>query len=205
MFALVVANDSADASWAPEHSTEVVRRWPFVNGVEAAVYPLSQAISSRRLGAMVKVHGACVHGQDVSPQIPGFKPGIELLLHAWDLPRDVAVAKHVLAAADNQSLVDETCVWIMKRILRSGFELVMSRAACYTRDLVAGHELFAGYYPAKAGILADALTLALAGGGERERCLRVIESVDGWLYEQICLQYGAARIEQLLPIRPTTD
>lgn len=198
-FAVVAGADQRPrASWELEHGAEVGRRWPFVNGVEVSVYPMATVRTSRLLAAMIKVHAACVHGDDLSRGIRGFKPGIELLFHSWDLPRDLEVAKRVIDMAGDQETVDETCVWITKRILRSGSELVMRRAGCSTRDLVASYEMFVHYYPLRETAMAEVLALALAGGGPRARCLRAIDMVDNWLYAEICLEYGAARIEQLL-------
>lgn len=196
----VVADDDQPlrAPWEFEHDAEVGHKWPFVKGVEVSVYPMADVWSSRLVAAMIKVHGACVHGNDLTSGIRGFKPGIELLFHSWDLPRDLEVAKRVIDKASDQETVDETCVWITKRILRSGSELVMRRAGCSTRDLVASYEMFVRYYPLHDAAMAEVLALALAGGGPRARCLRAIEMVDDWLYAEICLEYGAARIEQLL-------
>ena len=198
-FAIVArAVRPSDVSWAPLHMKEVARRWPFVAGVEVSAYPLFAATARRRVAAMIKVHGACVHGPDLSSRIRGFRPGVELVFHGWDLPRDLAFAKGLLATAEEQAVVDETCVWAMKRIVRSGFELVMERARCVTRDLVACYEIFAGYYPGEAVLMEEALALALAGGGDRERCRRAIENVERWLYQEICSEYGAARIAELM-------
>ena len=198
-FAVVAGDDHPrSVSWELEHGAEVGRRWPFVKGVEVSVYPIADVWVSRLLAAMIKVHGACVHGDDLTRRIRGFKPGIELLFHSWDLPRDLEVARRVIDRGGDQASIDETCVWITKRILRCGFELVMRRAGCLTRDLVASYEMFLRYYPLHETAMAEVLALALAGGGPRARCLRAIETVDDWLYAEICLEYGAARIEQLL-------
>ena len=198
-FAIVTGPERrSDTSWALEHSLAVRRRWPFVAGVEVSVYPLSAATRSRRVAAMINLLGACVHGPDLGPGLAAFRPDAELIFHSWDLPRDLAVAKRILATADDPALVGETCVWIAKRMVRSGFELVMSRMGCYTRDLVTCYELFARHYPDRAADMEDVLSLALSETADRERCIRAIEQVGDWLYGEVCAEYGAARIEQLM-------
>jgi uncharacterized protein len=197
-FAVVTGPAPPAVPWAAEHSREVARRWPFVAGVEASVHRLDVAVASRPVAAMIKLVGACVHGEDLAPRIRGFRPGIELVFHAWDLPRDTAWARRLLASASNPGLVDETCVWISKRLVRSGFELVMERAGCYTRDLAACRDLFAAYHPQQAAVMDEALSLALSTRGDHERCLRVLDQLGDWLHEAVCAEYGAARIQQLL-------
>jgi hypothetical protein len=187
-----------DVSWADEHEQEVVRRWPFVAGVEVSVHPLLDVPRSRRLAAMVKLLSACVHGEDLGPGIAGFRPGLDLLFHGWTLPGDAAIARRALGTLTDQAEVDKTCMWIAKRVVRSGFELVMRRAGCYTRDLVTCHELFARYHPRHATAMEEVLSIALGRAGDRARCLRAIDPLAAWLYAEICDQYGAARIEQLV-------
>lgn len=195
-FAVVAGPEPpADVSWVHELASHVTRRWPFVSGVEVSVYPLDVALWAREVGAMIKLLSVCVYGDDLAPRIAGFRPGVELVLHGWSLPRDAAVARRVLA---DHRAVDETCVWIAKRIVRSGFELVMRRAGCYTRDLVTCCELFSKEYPERAACMRSALSLAVAAPRDPDRCVEVIDSLGNWLYEEICAEYGAARIEQLL-------
>ena len=49
----------------------------------------------------------------------------------------------------------------MKRILRTGFELVMGREQKYTRDLYPCYESFIKYYPQKKDDMYKTLELAI--------------------------------------------
>jgi hypothetical protein len=88
----------------------------------------------------------------------------------------------------------------MKQLLRSGLELAMERACCYTRDLYPCYRIFATYHPEKAAAMARALTLAVNPSGHPEPIKQVIDDLGDWLYERICMKYGTHRIGQILRV-----
>jgi hypothetical protein len=179
----------------------VRRAWPFVKRVEADAYPIDALRRSRRLAAVVKTQSACLYGEDFGPSIAGFRPGPDLILHGWDMPGDLAVARRIISAGCPADTAREICSWAMKRVLRSGFELVMERANVYTRDLHACHRFFAVYYPGKAEAMAEVLSLAIEPEPGLALFGAVAEALGDWLYEALCHEYGAARIAQLLEDR----
>jgi len=199
---LAVVRDHVPLSieWADDIARTVTRRWPYVAGVEVCLYPIGAVERTGRLAALIKTQCGCLYGTDLSARIRGFAPGIDLLFHAWDLPRDLAVARRALAPQNDAGAVGEICAWVMKRLVRSGFELVMAREGCYTRDLAACQRRFARHYPAEAPLMAEAVRLAVHGGNRGE-CLAVIDGLGEWLFDQICQEYGAARIAQLMAER----
>jgi hypothetical protein len=198
-FAVILGSESdADRQWADQQARSVTGRWPFVVAVEMGSYPLEGIDADGRVAAMIKTQSACMHGLDLAQEVGDFSPGVDLLFHSWDLPRDMSIARRLLALERTQAQTRTLCVWIMKRMVRCSFELVMARVGYYTRDLVACHSSFAKYYPSHAPQLAEAVDLARSGGGDKSRCLSVIDALGEWLYNEICVEYGAARIAQLL-------
>jgi hypothetical protein len=187
------------ASW-DEFRRDVRHRWPFVKEVEIASHLITAVRTEPGLSAMIKTQSACVYGVDVEPSLPRFKPGFDMIFHAWDLPRDLAVAGQAIESASNEGAA-EACRWAMKRLLRSGFEIVMERSSCYTRDLVSCYRIFSQYYHDKAGSMANALTLAVEPDDVRARFPVVRKELVDFIYETLCLQYGAARIAQILQLR----
>jgi hypothetical protein len=150
------------------------------------------------LAATVKSQAVCVHGADVSPHLAGVRPGIDLVFEGWNLPRNVAIAGRLQDISFASDKAAEARVWASKKVVRSAFELVMKKADCFTRDLVACHELFQQHRPEKSEHLAEALALALHHEGDAGQFDRVVNFAKNYLYPEICREYGAERMAQLL-------
>lgn len=192
------AGTGHDADWAEDHGRSIVHRWPFVAGVEMCMYAISAARTRGRVGAMISTQSVCVDGIDLTPEAGSYRPGVDLLFHGWDLPADLALARRILERSDAPRAVEDARTWAMKRVVRTGFELVMDREGCYTRDLVTCCERFGKHYPAKSRLMTAALELAMRGCRGGHSGIDVIDSLGPWLYAELCGEYGAARIEQLL-------
>jgi uncharacterized protein len=195
----VIADDEEypNTDWAKSLSLAVSREWPFVTAVEALTFPISAMHTSRWLISTIKTQSACLCGPDFARDILGFRPGIDMVFAAWDLPEHLAIARRLAATLGDQEEARTACRWATKRLIRSAFELVMKRAKCYTRDLQACCEIFSTYYPDKAPSLARVLPFAL-GRRSPMHFAAVADNLGHWLYAEICLTYGADRIAQML-------
>jgi len=200
-FALLEHDHSyVDADWARALSGEVIREWPFVAYVEAQVLPLSTLHTSRWLTSTIKTQSACVYGTDFSRDIPGFKPGIELMFESWEFLRSLAVAGRIGTTLNDREKIQRVYFWAIKRLIRSAFELVMERASCFTRDLYPCCQIFGRYYPEQAVSVSDALKFAIDSNPNHTSFDRITGQIGDWLYEEICTTYGAQRISQLLDL-----
>ena len=81
--------------------------------------------------------------------------------------------------------IEQKCTWIMKRLLRSGFELVMERSQKYTRDLYPCYEGFAEYYPKKKAEMYEVLELAISPTSSVDRINKVLNGIGMWMVEEI--------------------
>jgi predicted nucleotidyltransferase len=193
--------DGAAPTWLRALNREVTREWPYVARVEAYVFPLPAIHMSRWLAATIKTQSACLHGEDLSGNIPGFKPGIGLMLESWDLPRNLAIANRLGASLNDRGSVQRIYYAATKRLIRSAFELVMEQANCYTRDLHPCCHIVSHYYPEKAAAISEALAFALAPSADDMRFGDLADQFGEWLYATICAVHGAKRIAQLLDAR----
>ena len=169
--------------WEDGLSEEVAREWPFVKSVEALVFATESIGNDRSVAVTISTQSACLYGTDFTTALPGYKPGIDLVLDGWSLPRDLATAKRVIAATNHPHVAYEACVWGMKRLIRSGFELVMQRAGCYTRDLHPCFRLFTAYYPDQRDEMASALELAVNPSVNVERIAGLSDHFGDWVYK----------------------
>jgi hypothetical protein len=157
--------DDLDASWIGPFLGELDSRFPFQSGAELATVPLGwlrdpsqRPVTSRAMQFTIGTNSVCVYGEDLGPSLPRFRPGSDIASQSWYLPRAVTEATERLERAFDASTVR----WVMKRLLRTGFELVMEREQAYTRDLYFCWEAFSRHYPERSKPMHRALELAVA-------------------------------------------
>lgn len=155
--------DQIDVKWGREFNRRIITKYPFIKQVEIEVSSPEQAVDRKRgLHAILKTQAVCVYGKDVVEDIPGIKPGIEAAQHFKYLPDELAKTIDFFENDQDSAVKKKNkCSWIMKRILRTGFELVMEREQKYTRDLYPCYESFAKYYPNKKEAMYKTLKLAI--------------------------------------------
>lgn len=164
-FAVVSGNyKNCDRTWFKTFNQKIKQKYPFCKGVELS--PISgdrlQDFDDYGYGGLrmlIVTQAACVYGQDISPKLPKFKANIDAVSHAFDLQEDIYKVSFDLLF--KTTYVHKLCRWIMKRIIRSGFEIVMERQQCYTRDLYPCYEFFSQNYPHHQQQMYQALNWAI--------------------------------------------
>ncbi len=84
----------------------------------------------------------------------------------------------------NEENTKDMCVWIMKRIVRSGLEIVSEREGCFTRDLRVCLDKFSKYYPDKEKSLQKALSLVLKPTNDLRLIEGIFDGIGKWLVEE---------------------
>jgi len=170
----------------------VETKFPFVNGVEIYGRPLP------RLGElwtpkkrsihheMIKTQAICVWGKDFSDEIEPFRLP-EMFAHVYGIEKELNEALSELAASSEfvPEEVKSYCTWIMKRLLRTGFEIVMIREQKWTRDLYLCYQSFSKHYPKKEPLMRRVLDLALNPSEDPVLIGGVLAEFKPWLFEEI--------------------
>lgn len=196
-FAIInIEKSQLDHSWFDSFKKQLKLQYPFCTGIEL------RALESERLldlnlddynplRMLLKTQAVCVWGEDISLQLPPCKPDINAVSHAFSLAEDLQQVMIDLQELDeSESLkVKKACQWIMKRIVRSGFEIVMETAQCYTRDLYPCYELFSRYFPQQQPQMYQALNWAINPIDDRVKIREFLNSFGSWLVHQIDLCY----------------
>ena len=87
------------------------------------------------------------------------------------------------------------CTWIMKRILRTGFELVLERERKYPFTIAACYTTFARYYPSKSHEMKRALEYATNPPADPLPVLAFLNRFGPWMIEQArCLSSGKTHV-----------
>lgn len=194
MIAVINADPRPDDwSWTSRLGHDLGALYPFHTGIEIALVPLqriSAADGPRASCFLLATQSVCVWGEDLTPALPRFRPGPDSALHAHHIGRDVRRVARLLAGAAAPREVGTWCRWIMKRLVRSGFELVMEEERTYTRDLEECYAAFARHFPAYSQQMRHALAWAVRPSADREEILRFLSTFGAWLCAEATVRFG---------------
>ncbi len=183
---------SISTNWEKVFSDEMVSSYPFVEKVEIMAETPEQAIdTSRATHILLKTQAVCVYGQDIAQNIAAIKLG-KAAQHYRSIQSDIEKSI-CFFEGDNDPQFKKQCVWIIKRILRTGFELVMERVQKYTRDLYPCYESFSFCYPEKSTLMRKTLDLVLNPSQNPEIVLPVLHVWREWMPEEIEKIFGKKR------------
>lgn len=105
--------------------------------------------------------------------------------HAFLLEKRIDQTVEALKNTNNPTRTQQSCTWIMKRIVRTGCELVMERSQKYTRDLYPCYELFAEYYPEKSDDMYRVLELAINPTKDKQEIIDALENFGDWIAQEV--------------------
>jgi hypothetical protein len=202
--AVVKDGKVSEITWDVPLSKELTSRFPFCTGIEIVCLPHEDLMyaddeinASWRM--MLKTQCVCIFGDDLAKQLPDYRPGAETLVHANDIRRPIERLVDDIRAlrfigklpfrkrlfkslrGDYGPVVSLGCAEIMKKILRTGFELVMEEEKVYTRDLYPCYKIFSKHFPEKEASMRRALELAVNPTSNPEEVLHFLEDFAPWL------------------------
>lgn len=130
--------------------------------LELMVVPVEKILRDKRferLRFLLQIQGACLTGPDILCNL--LKP--VLSKSYYEVSYLETCIQSVIDALNtgNQHDSEVLCPWIMKILIRSGYEIIMERENRYTRDLPCCVDLFGEYYPARVSQMQAALRLAV--------------------------------------------
>lgn len=184
------------AGWQPTDRAGLVTlastlgdRHPCCRGIETSlITPADLTDPTQAWGPLLKTQGLCVWGEDLVQALPPVPVGPALLIHSPHLLTDWADTADRLRHRSRQAPpapVQRLGAWWARRVVRSGFELVMQREGNYTRDLYPCYAGFARHYPAQARWMAAALQGAIAPSPHRADWLALGQTLVPWLAAEL--------------------
>lgn len=160
-------------------------KYPFVKGVEIHFESLEEVMKSGNFQFLLKTQCVFIFGKNIIPELPKFKIGKAAYPHSPTLGKDLEQTMEWLKDEDDASEIKDICMWIMKRVVRVGFELVMEREACFTRDLYPSFERFSKHYPIYKTPMLDALELAVFPTDHKGQIKEVLDAIVPFLIQEI--------------------
>jgi hypothetical protein len=171
-------------------SSKLEGAYPFCAKVELGVHEQQAVLMGRdRVAAHLKMYAACVYGDNLIPQLPKVKIGPDVMLHAFGFNRAIKARISRIESGD-LAFSPKACQWIMKRIIRSGGELIMERERVYVRDLYPCYQLFSKHYPDQEEAMKKVLWLCLNPTSDLAEVKRSIQPLSDWLEAEVERIYG---------------
>jgi uncharacterized protein len=124
----------------------------------------------------------CIYGEDFTKDIPGFKPSREVAKgFNGDIAKVLESFKGKLEKGTGAEEIKKLSQSVAKKIVRTGFSLVMPRSNSWTTNLQTSADTFAYYYPEKAPEMNTSLEWSKVGNENRYIVIEFIDTFGVWL------------------------
>ena len=185
-FALIYSDDFI--RWKSINKQEQIEqviqsKFPFVSGIEMNIASFEQNfyLKNPRLAMVIQTQSLSIYGNDISNDLPKFRP-TDLCLNTKWFVNDLNDFKKKI---ENQTITLEDCKGVMKIIIRVGFELIVEREQQFTPDLYLCYQTFSKYYPTKEKEMRQALEYFLNPICDLQILDVFVNQFGNWLERQI--------------------
>jgi hypothetical protein len=176
--------DQINRSWVAAFEERMAVQYPFQTGIEIGFVPYRAVCDphgARGSRLMIKTQCVCLWGEDLAPSIPRYKPGRDLVMHAFGIEKELRRVIERLPTMEDTAAIKDWCQWIMKRLIRTGFELVLEQEQAYTRDLYPCYVAFIRHFPALEPQMKHALEQAIAPSDTKQELAQFLNSFGAWI------------------------
>lgn len=179
-----------DFDWIDSVNKVVTDRSHFVSNIDLWLDTVQSFFSEISYQVMLKTQAVCIYGNDLSKEVKPFKPGKEIAINVYKIRGDIKrFRKYFEEKPNDLKLLKHKCRSIMKRIIRTGFELVIDKVKKYTRDLYPCFKEFCKYYPEHKHGMQRALELAINPATNTEMIINVLDDIGNWISKEAEIQF----------------
>ena len=193
---IVLHDEPTDADRVAAQALEATLddAFPQINGVGIVLGSVSVMLSELERydgGFFVACLCTLLLGEDLAQHLPRYRPTGLLAREtngdlALVLPRWRARAAQAVTDADRRTLSRSAG----RRLVRTGFTLIMPRWGGWTSDLDAAAELFGCYYPERAGPMRVAAATARTPSADPAVLALLIDDLGPWLAAEYTAVHG---------------
>jgi len=179
---LYIITDSGDkdTSWKETSEKEICGIYPFVSGIEFHIETIENVLSRKSEQFLLQTQSVRIFGKDLSFPQASFKIGKECYIHIFFIGKDIKDFYRYISQEPEEEIPD-ICSWIAKRIVRTGFEIVMKKENLYTRDLYPCYKSFVKYYPEREKQMYELLELAVYPVNDKEVIIRNVKDIEHFI------------------------
>ncbi|MGH3401468.1 MAG: nucleotidyltransferase domain-containing protein [Streptosporangiaceae bacterium] len=193
---LALQHEPAERDRAEAKAVEAAldESFPQVNGVGILLFSVRTLLSDLErhdLGFFVACLCTPLLGPDLARQLPRYRPTALLARETnGDLSLALPLWRARLAEARTDAERQALSRVIARRLVRTGFTLVMPRWGGWTSDLGQAAELFARYYPERAGQMRAAATAGRVPSANPAVLRMLIDDLGPWLASEYTAVHG---------------
>lgn len=162
-----------------EVASKICSQYRFIKGIEMYCQHID-TLKNTSAQFMFKTQCICIEGQDIIPSLPNF------LISTPHLYTFHSLASNISSTIEGK----HSMPWLMKKIVRAGLELCMTREQCYTRDLYPCYEIFRKYYPEKEPQMKIALEIAIGNKIDKIEGIALIHEIGNFLLTEVRKVYS---------------
>lgn len=163
---------------------ELDQRHAVIDGAGLLLWPVSRILDPAErydLGFFLACLCTPLLGEDVGCMLPRYRPTRRLACDTnGDITAFLARARERLEGTGGAD-VGRLCRQVARKLVRTGFTLVMPRWGGWAGSLDVMAAVFGRYYPAQAGAMAGAARLAVDPSSDPVVVAGLITGVGGWL------------------------
>lgn len=160
---------------------DVIKIYPFVVSVEMMLATYNTEFLNSKLAMIVKTQSLLLAGENVNTQLKLYKADASMRLNYYWLEADILnfiKIKHT-------DFTLKKCSEMMKIILRTGFELVITRINKFSPDLYICYRDFSKFYPNRASEMQQVLTWFLNPILDKELLNNFINDFGNWMLKEL--------------------
>lgn len=194
LLALHTPPTTADRAAADALAAAVDTAFAQVDGVGVLLFDVDRLLSERErhdLGWFIACLCTPLRGPDLAVRLPRYRPTSLLARETnGDLFRDLPGLRERAAATPEGATRDRLTRGVARRLVRTGFTLVMPRWGGWTSDLTASAEIFGRYYPAHAGQMRTAACAGRTPGAYPGLLDELLGGLAPWLAAEYLAVHG---------------
>jgi len=181
--------EEVDHSWVRDARQKLEKKFDFSTGVEFDFINLKELFDSDKFFKYrftIKTQSACIYGDDLAKKIAPFRADKQTASHFHrNLKKVLENTKKGITDNPDKEDIKKWCRWIMKRIIRAGFVLVMDKEQIFTRDLYPSYKIFSKHFPKQEPKMKKALNFAINPIDDVERLKNFLDDFGVWMENQI--------------------
>jgi predicted nucleotidyltransferase len=183
-----------DRAYARHLEGALDARFPQVNGAGLLLYSTATLLSDLErydLGWFVACLCTPVAGEDLATQLPRYRPTSLLARETnGDLGDILPCWRDQLSGARADASLLTLSRGVGRRLVRTGFTLVMPRWGGWTSDLSESAAVFGRYYPARADQMKTAAAIGRTPAANRAALTMLIDDLGPWLAAEYASVHG---------------
>ena len=163
--------------WADTVERHIIDKYPFVAAVELYGLSRSEVLNCPRTVFFLKSQSQCIWGQDLTKDLPAAVLGPSAYVHAPRFVSELEYLSDIFSKEPHGIDLLSLSKKFSKRMLRTGFELVMLDMQVYSRELYLCYKACTSKWPQFDGLWLELLSFSINGAQDFRRYSEILETL----------------------------